>query len=170
MSGAEWIAAEQEAKQAWEAVATRHREIEERLARTGAERDRAATAREDHDRLAARAATLVKLARIVGGETERAHRAWQKCVANLWEPNHPGTYKPVVLRAKAAAGEVCPGHRVWLEDVADGSAFAFLLTGGDAPVEGAVRGRFVGESVTVSAPGGAYACRIVSVCAGEQTG
>jgi transcription elongation GreA/GreB family factor len=63
----------------------------------------------------------------------------------------------------AERGEVCLGHRVRLRDETDGSTFDCVLTGGETPVERAVRGRSVGDRVTVDAPGGVYVCEIVSV-------
>ena len=114
------------------------------------------------DTFCARVKSLTQLSRILGGETERAHRAWQTCLADLWEPGRSGIYHAGVLREKAAAGVLCAGHRVCIADDG-GETFHFDLAGGKTPMERALRGRLVGDAVTVDAPGGAYQCRVIGV-------
>ncbi|MBC7805146.1 MAG: hypothetical protein H7145_03245 [Akkermansiaceae bacterium] len=67
--------------------------------------------------------------------------------------DRPGVYDGEILALMAERGEICFGHRVSFRDESDDSRFDCVLIGGDTPVERAVRGRSVGDRVTV---GGAY--------------
>ncbi len=190
MNAVEKWEAEQNARRLWEAAAAKRQELQSRLEgatacyeRTKREavearitqsaagvgtlesafRGEVAQLRGDCDRLAKQVAELQKLLGIVGGEEKRTCGAWEKCHAALMDRNRSGFYGPGILALMAERGEVCLGHRLRLRDEADGSTFDCVLTGGETPVERAVRGRFVGDRVTVDAPGGAYVCEILAV-------
>ncbi|MBC8139037.1 MAG: hypothetical protein H8F28_24445 [Fibrella sp.] len=192
MDAAQRWEAEQDACRKWEAIGAKRQELEERLLgatacyeQTKRERDaievritqavagvgglesafrgEVATLRGDCDRLARQVTGLQRLLRIVEGEEKRAHGVWKKHHDGLFDRNRPGVYDGGMLALMAERGEICVGHRVSLRDESDDSLFDCVLTGGDTPVERAVRGRYVGDRVTVDAPGGAYCCRVVAV-------
>lgn len=192
MNAAEKWEAEQNARRVWEAAAAKRQELQARLnsamacyERTKREREAVeasitqavadagtlesafrgemAQLRGDCDRLAKQVTGLQKLLGIVGCEEKRTRGVWEKSHAALLDRNGSGFFEVGVLALMAERGEVCLGHRVWLRDETDGSTFDCVLTGGETPVERAVRGRFVGDRVTVDAPGGAYVCEIVAL-------
>ncbi len=192
MDAARMWEAEQDARQKWEAAGAKRRELHERLvgattcyeqakrgrdaiearitqAVTGAEglesafRGEVAMLRGDCDRLAVQVAGLQKLLRIVEGEEKRAHSVWKKHHDALFDRDRPGVYDGEMLALMAERGEICVGHCVSLRDESDDRRFDCVLTDGNTPVERAVRGRSVGDRVTVDAPGGAYVCCIVAV-------
>ena len=122
-----------------------------------------ATLRGDCERLTSQAAGLEKLLRVVAGEERRLVGVAESCHATLLDRDGSGVYTPEVRTLLAERGIVCLGHTVTLIDADDESAFTATLTGADTAVERAVRGKRVGDTVSVHAPGGAYTCRVKAI-------